>query len=305
MNIELRHLRYFVAVAEEASFTAAARRVHVAQQVLSTQIRQLEAAVGAVLLRRTSRGVVLTPAGAAFLDAARATLAGLERGVAAAFHAARRGGRAAGRRVERGGRRDRCGPGCWRRLPPRIPAVELELVTFDLTAPAAGLLDHRTDVALIRPPVDAPGITLAVVEEEPRVFVLPAAHPLASRDVLELADVAGMPWVAAALAADGCAPARWRDEWLVSPRPGGDVPVIGAEARTIDEWREHVVAGHGISLCPASSEEYNARPGLVFVPAKGVPVTSLCVAWRVGDERPAVRSFVELALSVARDGLEA
>jgi DNA-binding transcriptional LysR family regulator len=80
------------------------------------------------------------------------------------------------------------------------------------------------------------------------------------------------------------------------------VPVIGAEARTIDEWREHVVAGHGISLCPASSEEYNARPGLVFVPGKGVPVTSLCVAWREGDERPVVRSFVELALSVAGDG---
>ena len=70
MNIELRHLRYFVAVAEEASFTAAAHRVHVAQQVLSTQIRQLEAAVGTQLLRRTSRGVLLTPAGTAFLDAA-------------------------------------------------------------------------------------------------------------------------------------------------------------------------------------------------------------------------------------------
>jgi len=80
MNIELRHLRYFVAVAEEASFTAAARRVHVAQQVLSTQIRQLEELVGAVLLRRTSRGVVLTPAGSAFLEAARETLASLERG---------------------------------------------------------------------------------------------------------------------------------------------------------------------------------------------------------------------------------
>jgi DNA-binding transcriptional LysR family regulator len=159
MNIELRHLRYFVAVAEEASFSAAARRVHVAQQVLSTQIRQLEAAVGAQLLRRTSRGVVLTPAGAAFLDSARATLAGLERGVAAALHAA--------------------------------------------------------------------------------------------------ASVSGR--------------------------------------------REHVVAGHGISLCPASSEEYNARPGLVFVPGKGVPPTSLCVAWREGDERPVVRSFVELAVSVAGD----
>ena len=66
MNIELRHLRYFVAVAEEASFTAAARRVHVAQQVLSTQIRKLEDAVGTQLLERSSRGVAVTPAGAAW-----------------------------------------------------------------------------------------------------------------------------------------------------------------------------------------------------------------------------------------------
>ncbi|MFY9670998.1 MAG: LysR family transcriptional regulator, partial [Trebonia sp.] len=88
MNIELRHLRYFVAVAEEASFTAAAHRVHVAQQVLSTQIRQLEDAVGTQLLNRTNKGAALTPAGAAFLTAARETLAGLDRGVTAARNAA-------------------------------------------------------------------------------------------------------------------------------------------------------------------------------------------------------------------------
>ena len=302
MNIELRHLRYFVAVAEEASFTAAARRVHVTQQVLSTQIRQLEDAVGTELLRRTSRGVMLTPAGSAFLEAARETLASLERGVTAAVNAAHSvaGRLYVGLSVAASGEmRTRL----LRSFADAYPAMELELVTYDLTAPAAGLLDHRTDVALIRPPVDAPGIALEEVDSEPRVFVLPAGHPLARRDILELADVAGLPWVAAAPAADGCAPLRWRDEWLVSPRPGRDAPVIGAVARTIDEWREHVVAGRGISLCPASSEEYNARPGLVFVPGKGVPPTSLCVAWRAGDERPAVRSFVELALSVARDGV--
>src|SRR5260370_41194198 len=89
MNIEMRHLRYFVAVAEETSFTAAAQRVHVAQQVLSTQIRQLEDVVGFELLERTSRGVGLTAAGAAFLGFARETLASLDRGVTAARNAAR------------------------------------------------------------------------------------------------------------------------------------------------------------------------------------------------------------------------
>ena len=71
MNVELRHLRYVVAVAEETSFTSAARRVHVAQQVFSTQIRQLEESLGVQLLERTSRGALLAAAGEAFLDSAR------------------------------------------------------------------------------------------------------------------------------------------------------------------------------------------------------------------------------------------
>jgi len=111
--------------------------------------------------------------------------------------------------------------------------------------------------------------------------------------------VAGRPWVAAGLATDGCEPARWRDEWLFNPRPGGDVPVIGAVARTIEEWREHIVAGHGLSLCPASAGTHNARPGIAFVPSKDMPPTPLCVAWRGADDRPIVRSFVEFVRSVA------
>jgi DNA-binding transcriptional LysR family regulator len=74
VDVELRHLRYFVAVAEEASFTAAARRVHVAQQVLSAQVRQLEGLLGVDLLERSARGVTLTPAGLVFLEGAHETL---------------------------------------------------------------------------------------------------------------------------------------------------------------------------------------------------------------------------------------
>ena len=107
--------------------------------------------------------------------------------------------------------------------------------------------------------------------------------------------VAGLPWVAAPLAVDGCSPSAFRDDWLMVPRPGGDVPVIGAEARTIEEWRELIAAGRGISLCPASSEAFSARPGIVFVPSCGVPATSLCVAWRADDLRPAVLGFVKVA----------
>ena len=298
MNIEMRHLRYFVAVAADESFTAAARRVHVTQQVLSTQIRQLEDAVGTKLLRRTSRGAVVTPAGAAFGVFAREALAALDRGVTAARNAAQAvsGRLSVGLQAATGGSARTRVLGAFERA---YPEVSLSLVSYDLAQPAAGLLDRSSDVALVRPPIAAPGIALEPVAEEPRVFVLADGHPLASRSVLELADVAGLPWVAAPVAADGCSPLRWRDEWLLSPRPGGDVPVIGAVAQTIEEWREHIAAGRGISLCPASSELFSARPGIVFVPAKDVPPTTLCVAWRADDTRPAVLSFVKLAASIA------
>jgi len=294
MNIELRHLRYFVAVAEEASFTAAASRVHVAQQVLSTQIRQLEGAVGSQLLNRTSRGATLTPAGAAFLDAARAVLADLDRGVAAARNAAR----AVAGKLSVG-----IGPGCENETRTRLltafeganPEVDVRMQTFDMTQPSAGLLDHSSDVALLRPPVAAPGIELLMVRSEPRVFVLPVGHALSGREELRLADVAGLPFVTAEPATDGCEPTAWQDDWLIKPRPGGDIPIIGVTARTVDEWCEHVAAGHGISLCPASAARFHGRPGVCFVSSTGLPPTTMCVAWRSGDTRPAVQHFISLA----------
>ena len=294
MNIELRHLRYFVAVAEEASFTAAASRVHVAQQVLSTQIRQLEGAVGSQLLNRTSRGATLTPAGAAFLDAARAVLADLDRGVAAARNAAR----AVAGKLSVG-----IGPGCENETRTRLltafeganPEVDVRMQTFDMTQPSAGLLDHSCDVALLRPPVAAPGIELLMVRSEPRVFALPVGHALSGREELRLADVAGLPFVTAEPATDGCEPTAWQDDWLIKPRPGGDIPIIGVTARTVDEWCEHVAAGHGISLCPASAARFHGRPGVCFVSSTGLPPTTMCVAWRSGDTRPAVQHFISLA----------
>ena len=134
------------------------------------------------------------------------------------------------------------------------------------------------------------------------MFVLPSGHPLAGQHSLKMADVAGLPWIVAAEATDGSHPSRWRDEWLVHPRPGGDQPIVGAVARTIDEWRELVVAGRGISLCPASAEIYYARPGLAFVRAEGVPPTALCLAWRAGDPDPVVHRFIHVVTAQAHAG---
>ncbi len=298
MAIELRHLRYFVAVAQESGFTAAAGRLHVAQQVLSAQIRQLEDALGVRLLDRTSRGVSLTPAGAAFLDAAQDTLASLDRAVAAARNAARvlSGELTVGLHVAAGGE---VPTALLAAVEQAEPQLVIRLRTFELSQPATGLIDRSAQVAFVRPPV-APGISLRQVAAEPRVFVLPAGHPLATRPSLTLADVAGLPWIAAEEATDGSDPVLWRDDWLLRPRPGGDQPIIGALARTIDEWREHIVAGRGVSLCPASAEMFYARPGLAFVPSEGVPPAALCVAWRTQDTSPLVHQFVEIVTAEAR-----
>jgi DNA-binding transcriptional LysR family regulator len=297
--VELRHLRYFVAVAEEASFTSAARRVHVAQPVLSAQVRQLEDHVGARLLQRTTRGVTLTPAGVVFLDGAREVLSMVDRTATAARNAA---GDVAGR-LAVGVRVGAVGVDGG--LPARLvkefehayPQIEVSIRTFDVTCPAAGLLDRSSDVAFVSLPVEAPGISLRTIATEPRVFVLPADHRLAAAGQISLADVAGLPWVAADVATDGCHPTAWRDDWLISPRPGGERIPIGAIGRTIDDFREHVIAGRGILLCPSSAADYHGRPELVFVAAEGVPPAHVCVAWRADDTNPIVNAFLESALT--------
>ncbi len=294
MDIELRHLRYFEAVAKYGGFTAAARRLHVAQQVLSAQIRQLEDVAGVVLFERTSRGVRLTASGDVFLVEVREILHRLDRAVAAARNRSQLGtGRlSVGLSVAAGGD-----------VPSMVlsafadafPAVEVTLMTYDLIHPAAGLLDYETDVAFVRMPVVAEGIEFRELAREPRVFVVPSGHELTKQEQARLDDVAGQAWIATEMAVDGCDPSAWRDDWLANPRPDGSEPIIGATARTIDEWREYVVAGRGISLCPASAEAHYSRPGLAFVRSLGVPSAVLCVACRSDNANPLVADFLDVA----------
>jgi DNA-binding transcriptional LysR family regulator len=294
----LRHLRYFVAIAQEASFTSAARRVHVTQQALSAQIRQLEDVVGVRLFDRNSEGVSLTPAGEVFFESATATLATLDHGIAAARNSANRvrGQLSVGLHVAAGSDTPTA---LLANFHQAYPDIEVKVKTYDLRSPASGLLDGSSDVAFVRPPVDAPGLRLETVAEEPSVFVLQAGHPLARRPAPSLADVAGLPWVAAEPSIDGCRPTSWRDAWLFDPRPGGDQLVVGATASTIDECREHVVAGRGITVVPACAETHYARPGLAFVPAEGLPPAATAVAWRADDTRTEVERFVVLVTGTA------
>jgi DNA-binding transcriptional LysR family regulator len=298
MDIELRHLRYFVAVAEEASFTAAARRLHMAQQALSAQIQQLEQRVGAPLFVRTTRRVELTETGAVLLEAAQPVLASAEDALARARQSARN----QVKRLRVGINVTAVGDvatGLMAAYRARRPDVNVELRTYELCAPAAGLLDRSTDVAIVRSPIEAPGVQLAVMASEPRVFVLPADHRLVSESALTLDDVAGETWIACQPATDGCDPMAWRDNWLAPGRPR---PSVGAVAASLDEWREHTAAGRGLSLCPASAERFYARPGLAFVRAVDAPPAVVAVAWRSDTPSALTSEFVGTALKLTEQG---
>src|SRR5690349_6177196 len=189
--MELRTLRYFVAVAEELHFGRAAARLHMSQPPLSRAIKQLEADVGTVLLHRSPAGVTLTPAGAALLDEARTLLVQADQvrvRVAAAAGAATITVGILGDSTDRGARRL---ADAYRR---KHPGVEVRIRDTDLTDPTCGLRAGLVDVALTRGPFDDAGLTVHRLREDPVGAVLRADDPLARRDHLRLADLADRRW---------------------------------------------------------------------------------------------------------------
>jgi LysR family hca operon transcriptional activator len=194
--MELRHLRYFVAVAEEGSLTnAAERRLHTAQPSLSRQIRDLEIEVGVPLLERRARGITLTAAGHTFLDHARLALLQVD----AAGEAARRAARPDKRIFTIGflaGQELVWLPEALRILRSEQPDIDITLASQSSPELAGALMRGKVDVAFLRREKDAPGITFKPLIEEPLVAVLPAGHRLAAAQTVRLADMADEIYIA-------------------------------------------------------------------------------------------------------------
>jgi LysR family hca operon transcriptional activator len=188
--MELRHLRYFVAVAEEGSLTVAAeRRLHTAQPSLSRQIRDLEHEVGAQLLVRSARGVELTDSGRAFLDHARLALAQVE----AAGEAARRVAQPAKPTFALGfltGQEMDWLPEAMRILRDELPNIEVSVSSQYSPELAQGLLRGKLDVAFMRREAHMPDLEYKVVVKEPLIVVMPGDHRLASQDSVALQQIA-------------------------------------------------------------------------------------------------------------------
>jgi DNA-binding transcriptional LysR family regulator len=292
---ELRQLRYFVAVAEDLNFTRAARRVHVVQQALSNAIAQLEQQLGAKLFVRTTRHVELTDAGNALLPHARAALTAADRGMVALADtlAGRRGRLRVGLAATAG-----LGltPALLRQFRARYPDVEVETRHFDFSDPHGGLVDESMDVAIVRPPFSGSGLAMVELTRERRYAVLSSAHPLAGEPELELDQLLDEPWVYTK------SDRVWSDFWRVAERRTRPSPV-GPFCSGFDDLFEAARSLRGTGLVPESIAAAQSWPGLCFVPVADLPLSAVVVAWRDGDERPIVASFVDLAAEL-RDELD-
>jgi LysR family hca operon transcriptional activator len=194
-RMELRHLRYFVAVAEEKSITVAAkRRLRTAQPSLSRQLRELETEVGARLMTRSARGIELTAAGKAFLDHARLALAQVE----AAASAARRAAHPEERTLALGflsGCEPEWLPGAMHVLREELPGIEVTISSKHSPQLADGLATGKLDAAFLRREERYPDLVYKVLAREPLIVILPSDHRLASRKAIGLKDLAGETFI--------------------------------------------------------------------------------------------------------------
>lgn len=292
MDLSTRQLRSFVVLAEELHFTRAAARLFVAQQALSRQIRDLEQRLDVRLLDRTTRRVALTPAGAAFLDAARTALDALDAGV-------ERAGRLA--RGETGTLKLGFQPGAALELTAPIldgfrashPDVALELREFGFEEPSAGLVSGWADVALTRPPFSGDDLVLEPLVREPMLVAVARTHRLAARESVTVHDLLGEPIVVGRTADEA-----WQAHWTLDRyRAGGRAP-ISMQTSSHTEEIDVVAAGIGIMVTPAAASRFTPHPGIAYVPISDLPPSVLVLGWRAGEDGPLVRSFLAVAREV-------
>jgi DNA-binding transcriptional LysR family regulator len=289
--MELRHLRYFVAVAEELHFGRAATRLGIAQPPLSRQIQRLETELGFALFDRTRRRVELSSAGAVLLGHARAVLESVELGV----REARRTSAGERGRVAIGYPSSLAYTGLvglLRAFRAEFPDVELTVRELSLTGQLEALKNGQLDVGFIRGPLDEKWLASECVRREPLVIALPADHPLAGHARLKLEKLAAEPFVFFPRAR---APAFF-DLLVALCQKAGFAPRILQEAPQVDVL-SLVAAGFGISIMPASAREIR-RADLVFRPLVGAPMTELFLAWRKGDTSPSRQAFVNVVRRV-------
>ena len=298
--MELRHLRYFVAVAEELHFGRAAERLHIAQPPLSRQIRDLERELGTALFERVARGVELTHAGRAFLPQARLTLSQAERAQRTAQRAAL--GEIGRLRVGFMEAATYSGilPNVLSFFRMHLPLIGLSLFEMDSAQQEDAFRDGRIDIGILQsPPADADRwLQVEQVYTDPLVAALPETDRLASRARIALSDLVAEPFV---LFPRSVAPALY-DAIIARCRSAGFSPRVVQEAAGWHTLAGLVGAGVGVAFVPRSLSQIQ-RPGVVYRPVRDLSVEmGLFAAWKKGERSPVRERFVTSLRAVAKEG---
>ncbi|MGW6375229.1 LysR family transcriptional regulator [Rhodococcus sp. NPDC055112] len=294
MELQTRQLRYFVAVAEELSFTRAAQKLHIAQQALSAQIKQLEQSLGVTLLVRTTRSVTLTAAGAVFLDDTSALLAALDD----AAERARATDRSENQRLVLGfleGAALTLTEPIMSAFRDRHPGVTIEMRQFNYDDPSAGLNDRSVDVAFVRRPLTTDGVDFEHLFTEPLVAMVRADHHLADRTSVEVADVID-ELLFGAVTTDPV----WNAFWEFDAHRGGKPGRIVSRSTALLEECQKVAAGVGIVVTVAAAR-WVQYPGVKILPIADAEPSEVALAWPRDTDSALVHSFVDAAIQV-RDG---
>jgi DNA-binding transcriptional LysR family regulator len=286
MDLDMRKLRYFVAVADRLHFGRAAAALYISQPALSRQIRQFEQELGVELLERSSRQVRLTPAGQRLAEDGARLLADSDAAVARA------------RRAGAGGLSLTVGFMLGMDMAPVLaqfartqPDVEIQLQRLHWWNHAAALRDGRVDAGFVRLPLPPDGLEIRKLYTEPICVTLPADHPLARQASVDIAELAGEPVL---LYAD--AQPEWNAFWTYDPRPDGGQPSRGPDVHDMEEIVAYARAGRGVAFLPAPITANIAPPGVVFLPVHGIPPGQVALAWDA--DRPP--GHIAALLSAAR-----
>jgi DNA-binding transcriptional LysR family regulator len=287
MDVDLRKLRYFVAVADHLHFGRAAAALHIAQPVLSRQIRALEHELKTQLFDRTKRATALTRAGEQLLTDARPLLAGAD---------------ALQRRVQRAAlaaARFTVGfmPGLIVTPATRVLAARHRDLTVDVLRTnwddqTEVVHDGRVDVSYVRLPIDQHGLQIRPLLTEPRVAAVPLDHLLAAKDGISISDLAHEH-----LLQNPDAVPEWRDIAVELRTGRGEPP---PPIRTVEEKLEHVAAGRGLVVLPLSTATYYTRPDITWVPIDDIGPNHVCLAWDNTRTDPLIHEFTEIATAQAQ-----
>ncbi|HEX3959833.1 MAG TPA: LysR family transcriptional regulator [Trebonia sp.] len=277
MDLELRHLRCLVAIADMGTFTDAAIELCISQAAVSRNVLALEKILGVRVLHRTSRQVSPTTAGADVLAHARQVLAAADNLVAAAAsgHSRLRVGHAwsaMGRHTQV----------FQRRWAAAHPDVELHLIRAN--SPTGGLAEGLCDIAVVRSAVDGRDIASAVVGHERRYCAMPADDPWTRRRSIRLSEITQR-----VLLIDSRTGTTTPDLWPPDARPQ-----VQDFTRDIDDWLSAIAAGAGVGITPEGTTSQYRRDGVVFRPLRDAPPITVTMIWRRHDPHPATQAAVVL-----------